>query len=248
MGDRKEKTVLITGSSSGIGKVLAIEFAGYGYNVIVNFRKNTEDAIKVKKELESIQGNSKIIQADVTKYEDSQRLVQEAGNYFGGIDILINGVGDYIKKRIDKFEIDEWKYMADSNLNSVLYMTRLVTPYMRAKHWGRIINFGISGVEKLNRDPEMTAYNISKTGVLMLTEAFAQTEGKFGITVNMISPGIVDNQKYSDKFKSEIIKSIPAGTIGQPQDIFNIIKFIVSEEAHYINGANINVSGGYYII
>ena len=248
MENRRKKTVLVTGGSSGIGRVLVTEFARSGYNVIVNFRRNTEDAVQVRKELESIAANSKILQADVSKYEGAERLIKEAANYFDGIDILINGVGDYIKKSVDQFEIDEWRYIADSNLNSVFYMTKLAIPYMRENNWGRIINFGISGVEKLNRNPEMTAYNIAKTGVLMLTEAFAQTEGKYGITINMVSPGIVDNQKYSVKFKEEIIKSIPAGIIGQPLDVFNLIKFLVSDEAHYINGANISVSGGYFII
>ena len=248
MNTSSDKTIIITGSSSGIGRGLALDLAKLGFNIVVNYRKSRDDADALKTESESISGRCRVIQADLTNYDDAVRLVSETIGFYSKIDILINSVGDYIKKPIDKFEIDEWDYMFASNLNSVFYMTRSVLPYMRKSGWGRIINFGISGIEKLIRDPEMTAYNAAKAGVLMLTEAFAQTEAKHGITVNMISPGIVDNRKYSDAYKDRIIKEIPAGKIGTPQDVSNVIKFLISNEAGYINGANINVSGGFYIV
>ncbi|MFC1724895.1 SDR family NAD(P)-dependent oxidoreductase [candidate division KSB1 bacterium] len=247
MNKNSNRTIIITGSSSGIGRSLALNFAKPGYNVVINFRKSTEDAASLKKEIESAAGNCKIIQADLTRFDEAERLVKETINHYGKIDVLINGVGDYIKKSIDNFEIDEWEYMIGSNLNSVFYMIKSALPHLRENGWGRIINFGISGIEKLIRDPEMTAYNAAKAGVLMLTEAFAQTEAKYGITVNMISPGIIDNRKYSDTYKDRIIKEIPAGKIGTPDDVLNVIKFLISGEADYINGANINVSGGFFI-
>jgi len=242
-----KRTILITGSTGGIGKELALKFAKEGYNIIINYRKEPKKAKELKEKIESYGGIAESVKADITKLKEIEYLINETIRLYGRLDILINTVGDYIYKSIEELEYSEWNYLIDSNLNSVYYIIRHTIPYMRKKRWGRIINFGISGIEKLDNNPFRVAYNITKAGVFMLTQAFSQTEGRFGITVNMISPGIVDNDKYSDKYISEISKKIPAGRIGKPADVFGVTKFLISEEANYINGANISVSGGFII-
>jgi 3-oxoacyl-[acyl-carrier protein] reductase len=168
-------------------------------------------------------------------------LVRKVEEKFGKIDILVNNVGPILVKSWEKVKSSEWDYILHSNLMSALYCLKAVLPGMRQRKWGRIINLGYSRAEQLVAFSKIAPYAIAKTGLLILTRSVAASEASTGITVNMVSPGLMEGGILPKS------KSVPRGRLGKFEDISSAVLFLVSDEADFISGTNLVVAGGWKI-
>lgn len=222
----KKKTALITGSTGKLASEIAKALAAEGYLVILNYRSNKKAVQKLSREI----GAKKIIQADVTNPTDVKKLFKQAGP----VDILINGVGDFIYKPLEKTSEAEFTECVENNLMSAWYCTKAALPLMRKRKSGHIINFGSAGCDQLTARPFTTPYYIAKTGLLMLTRSLAREEYGRGIHINMISPGVLPHG----------IRPEGAPVI-EYSDIVNGVLFLLSSTAKKITGANLTISAGW---
>ena len=230
---------LITGSAKGIGKALALMLAGEGYDVGVHYRTSRREAQEVAREVEKRGVNAVTLRADVTDAEQAANLVSEAHARLGQLDVLINNVGNYLFTPLDELEIDDWHAMFDSNLHSTFYTCRAAVPLMRARG-GRIINLGYAGAELIKARPSIAAYSIAKTGVILYSKALAKVEAKHGVTVNVISPGIVENSVSTPE-------GLPMGRAGTFAELTAAAKYLLSPEARYVTGVTLEMAGGWNI-
>jgi 3-oxoacyl-[acyl-carrier protein] reductase len=185
------------------------------------------------------------VQCDVSDPAACEQLVSRVQAELGRIDALLNCAGPY--RRVPLFEetIEGWHEMFDNNLHPVFYMARLVAPLMRAQGSGRIVNFSMTNADNLLAQPQITAHYIAKAGILVLTRTLAKLLGPDGITVNAISPGFIDSGSAPAAELERMLKQIPAGRIGSLPDVVAAIRYLLSDEAAYVNGANLQISGGW---
>jgi 3-oxoacyl-[acyl-carrier protein] reductase len=182
---------------------------------------------------------------DVSDPKAAAELVQQIENEWGRIDALINGAGPYHRVNLLDETIAGWHEMFDNNLHPVFYLSCAVASGMKARKWGRIINFSMANADQLIGQPFVTAHYIAKVGVLILTKTLARLLAPDGITVNAISPGFIDSGSAPAEELAKMLKNIPARYFGTTQDVAAIVNFLLSDEARYVNGANIHVSGGW---
>jgi len=244
MDSLKGKTAVITGSAKGIGAGIARYFAECGAHVVINFRRSDSEARKLHETINRNGGVSLVVKADVSKPLEAEHLIETAINKLGKVDILINNAGEFLYKSVDTITANEWHSIIENNLHSTFYCIKAALEDMRKRKWGRIINIADMDADKISIHPMKTPYMISKTGMLLLTRSIAAAVASYGITVNAVSPGYIDSGNYSESFKQHILDKIPLGRLGTPEDIAQTAAFLASDEAAYITGANIAVTGG----
>jgi len=242
----KNKTVLITGSSRGIGKATAIAFAQEGTNVIVNYVKDKIAADKVVTEIKGMDVEVIAIQADVASENDVKRMMEEITKHFGGIDILVNNAGIVFDIPILEKTVEQWERTLRVNLIGTFLCTKYAVPHMKNRKGASILNISsTNGLDSL--DPNSADYDTSKAGVISLTKNFSQALAP-EIRVNSIAPGWVDTDINKDLPK-EYIKSetekIALKRWGQPEEIAKAVLFLCSEDASFITGSTLVVDGGY---
>jgi len=235
----EDKVALVTGSSRGIGRDIALRLSDVVSGVAVHYRKRREEALKVIRAIQKRGKMSAAFRADLTKEEEAARLIEKAIEKFGRLDILINNVGPVLAKPWEEVKTEEWEYIFRSNLESALFCLKAVLPGMKRRGWGRIINIGYSRVEKLAAYKDITPYAVAKTGLLILTRSVARSVASAGITVNMVSPGLIKGGVLPPTIK------VPLGRLGKYEDISEAVLFLISEKASYITGTNLIVAGGW---
>lgn len=235
------KIALVTGSSRGMGKNIALRLADGVAGVIVHFKSDRESADKTVREIQSKGKLSGSFQADLTQEDQAETLIQEAEKQFGRIDILINNVGPILAKPWDALSSEDWDSMWRGNLGSAYFCLKAAVPGMRARKWGRVVNIGFSRVEQLAAYRSILPYAVAKTGLLILTRSAAAAVASDGITVNMVSPGLMEGGVLPPGHK------VPAGRLGTHDDVSSAIGFLASDQAGYITGANLVVAGGWKI-
>jgi len=240
-----ERVALITGGARGIGKQIGLALAKDGWSVAVCYRTSEADAIDTVKAIEELGGKAYSQKADVSDPNQAAELVKNVETEFGRIDALINCAGPYHRVNILKETPEGWNSMFDNNLHPVFYLTQAVAPGMKERGWGRIITFSMANADKMIAQTEVTAHYIAKAGVLMLTRAFAKQLAPDGITANAISPGFVNSGSAPEEELQAMVKRIPAGYIGSTKDPVDSALFLLSEEAAYVNGSNMILSGGW---
>ena len=236
----KGKVALITGSSRGIGKGAAIELAKSGASVVINYIADKSAAESVLKEINSGGGRACIIQADVSKPGDVERLVIESAHTFGDIDILINNAGIAKIQSFEKVSESDWDEIIRVNLKSVFLVTNAVLPAMRKRRWGRIIN--ISSVAARTGGLVSPQYTASKAGIIGLTRYYANVLVRERITVNAVAPALIE----TDMLKNTKIdpKLIPLGRFGTIDEVVSAVMFLVQNG--FVTGQTIDVNGGLY--
>ncbi len=238
------KVALVTGSSRNIGRAIALRLAKKGCQVVINYLSDSWAAEQALEQIRQTGTRAVSIQADVSNFADAQRMVEKARSEFGRIDILVNNVGPFLYKPIFDTTVQEWHQTLNSNLNSVFYCCKAVVPIMREQKSGVIINIGGPNAERTQGYVRTCAYAVAKTGVVVFSKSLAKEEAAHGIRVNVVNPGFVETESYTDEMKEDMSKSVPLKRLGQPEDIAKAVAFLTSDEAGYITGSVLNVHGG----
>ena len=241
----ENKVALVTGASRGIGRAIAIQLAAEGAKVAINFAGNLAKAEEVKAEIESKGGEVLLVQADVSNSESVEGMVSKIIEKFGRIDILVNNAGitrDSLLMRMKDSDFDD---VINTNLKGVFNCTKAVTKLMMKQRSGRIVN--MSSIVALTGNIGQTNYAAAKAGIIGFSKSAAKEFAARGITVNVVAPGFIETDMTAaipEKIKENMLKEIPLGRIGSPDDIANAVKFLVSDDAAYITGQVIRVDGG----
>ena len=241
--DLSGKVAIVTGSSRGIGKAIALKLADAGASVVVT--GHIEDAEPVAKEIRAKGRQSLAVRASVTSAADIEKLVEATLSTFGRVDILVNNAGITRDQLVLKMSEDDWDAVLDTNLKSVFLCTRAVLRPMLKQRWGRIIN--ISSVIGLIGNPGQANYAASKAGIIGFTRTIAKEVGSRGITANVITPGFIETrmtQAMNQAQRQELMKRIPLGSLGTPEDVAEAAAFLASDGARYITGQVLEVDGG----
>ncbi len=239
------KVALITGGAKGIGRAVALDLAARGWTVAICYRTSAQEAANVI-EAVRLKGSQGIaVESDVSKPATAVSLIARVQAEYGRIDALINGAGPYHRISLLKETNDSWHSMFDNNLHPVFYLTQAVIPVMKAQRWGRIVSFSMANAEQLIAQPQLTAHYITKVGLLALSRSFAKLIAPDGITMNCISPGFIDSGSAPKDELDKMVKFIPAGYVGTVDDAVGAVRYLLSDEARYVNGANIQLSGAW---
>ncbi|MEN8904919.1 MAG: SDR family oxidoreductase [Clostridiales bacterium] len=242
------KTILITGASRGIGKETAILFAKKRYNVIINYNKSGDEALKIKDELNNKGYSVRAIKADVSNRNEVNEMINEILNIFGSIDVLVNNAGIAGYSLFTEITENEWDNIINVNLKGLFNCTQEVLKIMIKNKKGKIIN--ISSVWGIIGASCEVHYSASKAGVIGLTKALAKEVGLSGIQVNCIAPGVIETDmlnEFTDEDKKQILSEIPMNKFGGIEDISKLIYFLASEKSSYITGQVISPNGGFVI-
>ena len=240
-----ERVALITGGARGIGRDAAVALAGAGWDVAICYRTSKDEALETVKAIEAHGVKGLSFEADVSDPDAAAKLVRDVESEWGRIDALVNCAGPYRKVNLLEETPEGWRGMFDYNLHHVFYMSRAAAPGMKSRKWGRIVNFSVAGADRLGSRTEITPYYIAKAGVLMLTRSLARVLAQDGITVNAVSPGFIDSGNGILNDLEDVTKTIPAGHIGETKDAVGAVMYLLSDEASYVSGTNIIVSGGW---
>lgn len=240
------KVAIVTGASRGIGKEIAKMLANEGIQVIANYNKSEEKALKLKKDLEEQGKLIDIFKADVSKQEECESLVKYTLEKYNKIDILINNAGIDQYKLITEVTKQDWEDMINTNLYSAFCMCQQVLPNMIHNKSGRIIN--ISSIWGIVGASQEIVYSITKAGLDALTKSLAKEVGPSNIKVNSIAPGLIDTDMNKDLTEDEVkyvIDQTPLERIGKPQDIAKCIKWLIEDD--FTTGQIISINGGWII-
>jgi len=232
---------LVTGAAKGIGQALALALAGASYDVAVHYRSSRAAAEATAAAARAKGVRAEPFQADVTRPAEAEALVGRVHETLGGPDVLINNVGNYHYGPLHEVSVETWHEMFDSNLHSTFYLCRVALPLMQRAGWGRVINLGYAGAEILKARPHIAAYGIAKTGVILYSKALAKTCAGDGVTVNVISPGVMENSV------TQPVERVPLGRTGKLSELTGAALYLVSEEAAYVTGVTLEVAGGWNV-
>ena len=241
----EQKVALITGGARGIGRAVTLDLATRGWSVAICYRTSAKEADEVMDMVKQAGAQGRAFQADVSDPSAATGLVRQVHQEWGRIDALINGAGPYHRVSLLQESNDGWHSMFDNNLHPVFYLTRSVIPMMKKQKWGRIVCFSMANAEQLIAQPQLTAHYITKVGLLALSRSFAKLIAPDGITMNCVSPGFIDSGSAPDGELERMVKYIPAGYVGSVADAVAAVRFLLSDEARYVNGANIHLSGAW---
>jgi glucose 1-dehydrogenase len=248
MGNLSGKTAIITGSGQGIGQGIAERFARDGAKVVVDYIGDPAGAQQTLKMIEAAGSQGVMVDADITKPEDRQKLVETAVSTFGTIDILVNNAG--MEKRADFWEVAEADYdkVMGVNLKGPFFLTQVFVNKLRElNRKGNIVN--ISSVHEDMVFPGFSTYCLSKGALRMFTRDLAVELGPLGITINNVAPGAIEtpinkNLMANQQEMSALIKNIPLGRMGSVNDVASLVSFLASDDAAYITGSTYVVDGG----
>lgn len=243
----QKRVALVTGGARGIGRAIALDLAARGHDVAVAYRTSAADAESFVKLASERGARSLAFRADVSDPAAAAALVRDVELQFGRIDILIHAAGPYHRVDLLQESVDGWNEMFDHNLHSLFYLSKAVAGGMQSRRFGRILAFSMANADRVSAQPGVTAHFIAKVGVQILIKSLAKTLAPFQITANTISPGFVNSGSADADELSKMLKTIPAGSIGTLGDAVAAARFLISDEAGYVNGANIQLSGAWGI-
>lgn len=233
-----QKVAVVTGSAKGLGRAIAFSLAREGYAVAVHFKKSKAEAGKVLDSIVKKSPRSIVVSGDLTDEQQVETMFGQIYKKLGRVDLLLNNIGNFLYKEFSKTTNSEIKDILESNIYSTLFCSRAVLPQMRKQKSGYIINIGSVGAETMTVTEKSTPYFIAKNALYSLTKIMAWEEARHGIHVNMVSPASLE----TDIFKAS---DFPMGRSANYEDVVKVIRFLTSDDAYYINGANIEVAGGF---
>ncbi|MBA7627582.1 3-oxoacyl-[acyl-carrier-protein] reductase FabG [subsurface metagenome] len=240
--DLSYKVAIVTGSARGIGRAIALKLAEVGATVVVS---DIADAEPVAEEIRAMKRQSLAIPANVSLSLDVNTLVDAVISNYGRVDILVNNAGIARDQLLLRMSDEDWDAVLNVNLKSVFLCTRAVLRHMIKQRWGRIIS--ISSIVGIVGNPGQANYAAAKAGIIGFTKTMAREVGSRGITVNALAPGFIETQmteQLGEEQRQELMRRIPLGSLGSPQDVAEAVAFLASEEARYITGQVLGVDGG----
>ncbi len=246
-----KKIAFVTGGTGGIGSAICREFSQVGITTIAGYYNGgNHEKAKKWQEQQIAQGfDVDIAFGEITSIESCRACVEGVLKKHGNIDILINNAGITNDATFRMMSIEQWHSVIAVNLDSVFVMTKLVIESMAAKNWGRIIN--ISSVNAQRGTFGQSNYAAAKSGIHGFTKALALEVARHGITVNTISPGYIETKltkNIPENVRADILRDIPIGRFGQPEEVAKLVNFLVSDDAAFITGGNFPINGGHYMI
>lgn len=239
------RVAVVTGSSRGIGRVVALRLANEGIAVVVNGRRDAATVQAVAAEVQSQGGQALGVVADISQAQGCSQLIQAALSQFGRLDILVNNAGIVRDQLLVRMSDEDWDEVLNINLRGAFLCTRAALRPMLKQRWGRVIN--ISSVAGLVGNVGQANYAAAKAGLIAFTKSLAREVASRGITANAVAPGFISTemtQRLSSSTQEEILKQIPLGYIGSPEDVAEVVAFLASEKARYITGQVLVVDGG----
>jgi 3-oxoacyl-(acyl-carrier-protein) reductase len=241
------QVAVVTGASRGIGRACAIELARHGAGVVVNYTSSADAAEACKAEIEGLGAQAAVVQADVSKPEEAQRLIQAAEEQFGKIDILVNNAGINRDRTVQRMSVEEWQAVIETDLSSMFYCTNAAVTGMRDRGYGRIIN--MSSIIGQMGNLGQSNYAAAKAGMIAFTKSAAKELARFNITVNAVCPGFIATDMVSaldDNIKEQLISQIPLGRFGTAEEVATTVRFLCTEGSFY-TGAQMSLNGGQYM-
>ena len=244
MNDLKDKNIIVTGASGGIGNSIVKKLNESGANILASGTR-IEKLEELKKEFEKI----KILKFDISQSEKIEEFIENATKELGGsLDCIVNNAGITQDNLAIRMSLDEWKKVIDINLTSTFLMSKFAIKKMLKNKSGKIVN--ITSVVGHTGNLGQANYTASKAGIVAMSKSLAIEYAKKNINVNCISPGFIKTamtDKIDEKFKETIISKIPSARLGEPKDIANAVGFLCSDQSSYINGETLHVNGGMYM-
>lgn len=237
---------LVTGGSRGIGRAICVKLAQMGYQVVVNYKSNKEEAEKTLELIAEQGGRGEMLQFDVANAQETTTALEgwHASNDGAHISVLVNNAGIRKDNLLMWMQPEEWSAVLNISLNGFYNVTQPLLKNMLVKKFGRIINVvSLSGIKGL---PGQTNYSAAKGGMIAATKALAQEVAKKGVTVNAVAPGFIKTEMTADLDESELKRLIPTGRFGEAKEVAELVGFLASENSAYITGEVISINGGLY--
>jgi len=239
----QDQVALVTGASRGIGRAIALDLAAEGAKVAVNYASSSTAAEEVVSQIKDQGGEAIAIGADVSQAEAVDTLVKAVMDQWGQIDVLVNNAGITRDGLLLRMKPEDWQAVINLNLTGVFLCTRAVSKIMLKKRKGRIIN--IASVSGLMGNPGQANYSAAKAGVIGFTKTVAKEIASRGVTANAVAPGFIATDMTKDLAADDILKFIPLGRYGQPEEVAGMVRFLAADPAAaYITGQVFNVDGG----
>ncbi len=242
------KNAIVTGGSRGIGTAVCLDLAANGANVALNYRKSAAEAEKVVERIREMGRKALAVKADVSNFQDAQRMVKQVLEEFGSLEILVNNAGINWDGVIWKMTEEQWDAVIQVDLKGTFNYCRATAPIFREQRYGKIVN--ITSINGLRGKFGQTNYSAAKAGVVGLTKALAKELGRYNVNVNAVAPGFILTEMYEsvpDEVKQTALAEIVLGRAGKPEEVAWVVTFLCSEKARHITGECIQVSGGQYI-
>jgi 3-oxoacyl-[acyl-carrier protein] reductase len=236
--DLTDRTALVTGSAGGVGRAFVLALADHGADVAVHYHTSTEKAEATAEAARERGSAATTVQGDVTDPDEVDDLFSAVEADLGRVDVLVNNVGNFAPVHWEEIEWDRWRNVLETNLDGTALCAKRALPGMREQGWGRIVNVGYASAERADVSPKNFPYFVAKTGVLMFTRMLAADTQDDGITVNAVSPYVVET---SDEFPADA----PRGRWANFDDLTAVLLFFCDESTGYISGENIEVDGGW---
>ncbi|MAD79920.1 MAG: SDR family NAD(P)-dependent oxidoreductase [Pirellulaceae bacterium] len=243
--DLEGRTALVTGGAKGIGAACCLLLAKAGARVAVNYRSSSSAAKQLVARIESDDGTAFACQADVTSDEAVSSMVTNVEAALGPIDLLVNNAGIFDFISHEETTPEQWQRTLDINLTGCYRVTWAVKAGMIQRQFGRIVN--MSSISALQARPMSIAYSVSKAGMTALTKSLAAAVAEYNIRVNAVAPGLIDTEIIKDvdpRVRESLVANTPLGRLGQPDDIAEMVLFLLSERSRYMTGQTIVASGG----
>ena len=236
--DLDGRVALVTGSAAGLGRGLALALADAGADVAVHYYSSDEAAAATAADARAFGADATTVQGDVTDPESVDALFEEVEAELEAVDVLVNNVGDFAPNHWEEIDLEAWNRVLATNLNGTMLCSRRALPAMREREWGRIVNVGYASSEKALVGATNFPYFVAKTGVLMFTRMLAADTQDDGITVNAVSPYVIET---SDEFPDEA----PRGRWATVEDVANAALFFCRADSDYVSGENVEIDGGW---
>ena len=240
-----ERVALVTGATRGIARGIALDLASRGWAVAVSFKTSARAAEATRRAIEAAGARALALQADLGEAAQARTLVHRVEAAWGRLDAVVHGAGPYHDGPLLEETPERWRDTFRQNLDPLLFLAQAAAPGMQARRWGRVLALGLATADRLTAQPNVTAYYLAKAALLGLVRSLAKVLAPHGITVNAVSPGILETEGYPRPDLEALLRRIPAGHLGQVDDVVAAARFLLSEDAGYVTGANIHVSGGW---